>query len=165
MFLKLNYLHWLLILPVLILYVNCDGYKPADSRDINSQTCHNSAKHSLKLQNFDASKDCSHWDDVVCEKRSFRPDLPTKISLADECLNTEVWGDICIEITYRDYDTSGASLDSSLYEPGASYNYQEYNCYFASFKHHGEAIFNSSHELLNESLNSLYKSCVEGDPQ
>ncbi len=162
MFSKFRSFHWILIFPVLILYVNCDGYKSATSREISSQTCVNSAKHSLKLQNFEASADCFDLENIVCEKRSFRPNIPTATSKGEECLQSETWGDICVELTYLDFNTSEASSDPELYKSGASYNYQEYNCYIKNFKHHGKVIFHASHQHLSESLEDLYRSCLQG---
>ncbi len=160
-----NFYHYLMIIPALVLYTNCDGYQ-STSQDLNSlSSCTHSASLSLKLLNFDAELDCENVDLIKCERRSFHPNLQTDTTVREECVENAPQGSICLTLTERSYNTGGASDNPADYAPGAAYNFEEVNCYLSRFSHDQKPIFQSSTGNLKQSLIALHKSCLGGGAQ
>ncbi len=157
-----NFYHFIMIVPILLLYSNCDGYKSTDSTLSSLSNCANSASLSLKLLKFDASTDCNDLKLIHCERRVFSPNEDHGENTLESCLESSPYGAICLNITERTYNTTGASSDATEYEPGAAYNYSEVNCYLGRFSHNNKPIFRSSTENLQSSLLALHKQCEEG---
>ena len=154
--------HLLLLLPVLVLYGNCGSYEGSTGDTLGSQSCMNSAQHSRKLLNFDAETDCENAELISCDSRRFSPDTRNLEFEQDICDRSESFGDHCLTVKFRHYDTSSAEGAGEDFEPGGEYNYQEFNCYMKKYTHNDQAIFQSSAPTLRESLDQLYANCLKG---
>lgn len=160
-FIKLTYWTFLLLLPALVLYTSCDGYR-SNTIKISSQSCSNSAQLSLKLLKFDPNIDCDQTQKLVCEHRNFRPEIVDQVYQTEECLATSEFGELCLSVTNLDFNTESASDDPTQFEEGAAYNYEEYNCYYQGLSHNEKPIFSSTDSTLHGSLNRLYSACRQG---
>ena len=160
-----NFFHLILLIPVLVLYTNCDGYKSSDETLGSLGSCANSASLSLKLLKFDPETDCLDKDLISCDVRSFSPENSNQSNNEERCLNHPTYGEVCINLTIRNYNTTGASRDPAEYAPGAAYNYDEVNCHLQKFSHQDVAIFSSSEDNLENSLSALYERCTKGARQ
>lgn len=157
-----NFYHYLMIIPALILYSNCDGYKSTEDSAGSLSSCTNTASLSLKLLKFDADADCNNTSLVQCDRRVFSPSQDNDQDQAEECLSDSPFGAVCIRLNEHFFNTSQASGETVDFEPGGSYNYQEYNCYMKRYSHNQKPIFQSSEPTLNGSLVALKEQCLQG---
>jgi hypothetical protein len=160
--LKLSIYHWLFLLPFIVLYNNCGGFKKIDTQKVlGSSTCQISAKVSLKLAQFSINE-CDKLSDIVCEKRLFNPEVLSGDYLVKECISSSTLGEHCFDLMVRQYDTSQADGEPEEFALGGSYNYQEINCYNKKWTHNNVAIFTSSAQSSVAAVEQLYKKCIEG---
>lgn len=161
-----NFYHYFLIVPLLLLYGNCDGYKSTTGTNQSSlSNCTNSASLSLKLLKFNPQNDCDQLSLVQCEKRIFGPEQENGEQDLESCLQNSAYGDVCLNLVERSYNTNGASDLAEDYLVGAQYNYEEVNCYMDRFSHDQKPIFKSSEPTLVASLASLHEQCIQGGRQ
>ena len=156
-------IHFLLIIPaLLLLYTNCDSFKSSESSQASLNNCKPTASLALKAMAFDPQTDCNNTELIHCERRHFRPDVISGEQTGEDCLSDTPYGNLCVSVVDRNYNTSGAEGEPQEFEEGGSYNYSEVNCYMVRFSQSGIPIFQSSTDSLESSLIALHKQCEQG---
>lgn len=151
------------MVPVLVLYGNCDGYQSTQESISSSSTCANNASLSLKLLDFNSARDCENLNLVHCDSRQFSPEVDNSAeNQVEYCLEDSDFGETCLIVTEYRFNTRGASDLADDYKEGGAYNYQEFNCYMSRFSHKDKPVFSVSKPSLKESLLALKEQCLEG---
>ncbi len=156
-----SFYHLFYLLPLFVLYSNCDGYKGAGSNSNSSQACVSGQKLALASLNFSPEKDCRQLQNIKCETRVFKPSMINGEAEVQVCDSSKIFGETCLPLKILHFDTSVADGDEADFAEGGVYNYQEFNCYFETLTSHEEAIFSSSSDSLAKSLDQLYAQCTE----
>jgi hypothetical protein len=155
---------FMILLPLIFLYNNCQGgfrSNPGTGTFANNSQCKLGPKTTLKLMNFQTSKHCTDLSSIICESRVFKPNINSGLDKSMLCAQSGPLGGHCLEVQVRNFNTSSAEGSKEDFEVGGAYNYEEFNCYYSSFKSEGQALINSTGASLEEALGELHSTCYQ----
>jgi hypothetical protein len=138
-------------------FQNC-GQKYEALHTLSSQQCRAQTKAEALAEKIPARElGCGDFNNYVCERRVFSPDLATLSHSLKECLPGDL---ICVDVEVRQFNTTvaKASARPEQFEPGGDYNHEEIHCYHRML-YKGVALFEEPGDSLAEALARTMAAC------
>lgn len=100
---------------------------------------------------------CGEVASYACERRVFRPNVPSGERHEVTCLNGD---EKCVEVDVRSFDTVGASQGAmpAQFEPGGDYNREEIRCY-NRLQVRGSVVIQAEGDSLMSAFQKTVSAC------
>jgi len=147
---------------ILVSFQNCGkGFKATGSDSLSAQ-CQANIKATAPSFKLSAGQlNCSDFNNYICERRVFSPDVSDLAHALKECLPGD---QICVDVDVREFNTSSArklpESTSEDFQPGGQFNHEEVKC-MHRMVYRGVSLFEGNSDSIEEALAQAMKGCEQ----
>ena len=147
---------------LVVSFQNCGkGFQAKVTNSLSAQCMAKIKKDAASFKLSSADLNCSDFNNYVCERRIFAPEITDLSHSLKECLPGD---QICVDVDVREFNTSPArklaGVNPESFLPGGEYNREEVHC-FHRMVYRGVSLFEGSGDSLEESLAHSMSACEQ----